>query len=1245
MELTDQDVPEETPENGVLQDALRQLMPRSHMLNAIQLIINAHSIVSVMDYEGRLTYVNDLFCKVCKYSREELIGQKRSFLRSSHHPKTFFEELWSTVRAGKIWSGDIQNRAKDGSLFWLQSTMAPIFDENNKIVGFAGIQTDVTSQRELVVKLQDNEQRAQETLESAIEALETGVTVFDKDGNIIISNQKRMQMYPEAGDELLPGGTAHGILRKLYPDASEEELEEMVRQHMSASLQLNRQLTDGRFVRVTRTKTPEGGMISLHTDITDLIQQKELHESQAATMDLMKAIAVDANESLDAESAYGSCLERICNFTGWEVGHVYLPSNDDTNCFQPADYWYCAENGDFTAFQKSTEHMIFDIGEGLPGRVFQSGEASWVFDVTSDDNFPRAQAAQSSGIKGGAAFPVKIRNKVVAVLEFYSSKAIEPNSQLEEILSHVCAQMSRVVERDRSERVLMTRVAAELRKRDKEIIEKNRHFNNALKNMSHGLCMFDSQQRLIVSNDRYAKMYNLPSEIMQPGITLRQILEHRISKGIFSGANPEEYIQERMDWVSGDVNSNKIHQLSDGRSISITFQPMEDGGWITTHEDITDRMKSEKALQESQELWSKAFRASPAAMAISNPHDGAHLDVNETWTTMLGYSRNDAMTNSALELSIWADEGARKQFVENISNKGSLTGFETIFKSKDGRIIDVLVSGEHVEVGGVPRLLVVSCDITERKQSEAALRESENKFKALVESTNVVPWEYDTNTMRFTYVGPQVVPLFGYPVEDWYAEKFWENSIHPDDRERTIRICAEATEQCHDHDLEYRVLTANGGAVWVRDVVSVVVENGGVKGLRGVIIDISERKKTSLALESSEQRFKDIVEVSSDWIWECDEELKFTYFSERFTQVTGVPKEQVLGKTRNELASDTTADWESHLDDLEARRPFRAFSYAVKDADDETRHWMVSGRPVFDENGKFKGYRGTGADRTAEVRDEAELIQHRDHLQELVNDATVELKERADELHQALAKEKELNQLQSQFVSIASHEFRTPLAIIDGAAQRLSRRAEKLTPEDTVKRVDKIRNAVARMTQLMESTLVAARLEAGRPTIEVSDCDVGSIIREICDRQQDIAQNHNIVCEIRDLPISIKADPGALEQIFTNLLSNAVKYAQHSPEIQVTAFLEGKEVVVHVRDYGIGIDEEDLPNMFQRFFRARTSAGIAGTGIGLNLVKTLVELHDGDIGVESKKDEGSLFRVRLPVEGPAASNELEGQVA
>jgi PAS domain S-box-containing protein len=633
-------------------------------------------------------------------------------------------------------------------------------------------------------------------------------------------------------------------------------------------------------------------------------------------------------------------------------------------------------------------------------------------------------------------------------------------------------------------------------------------------------------------------------------------------------------------------------------------------------------------------------------MAISNPQDGSHIDVNETWTTMLGYSHEQAMESSALQLGIWADPEARERFVEQIGREGSLNGFETTFMTKDGRLLDILVSGEQVEIGGEKRLLVVSYDITKRKRAEAALRESENKFKALVESTNVVPWEFDPNTMRFTYIGPQVVPLFGYPIEDWYSEGFWENSIHPHDREKTLRICNEATNLHQDHDFEYRVLTANGGEVWIRDVVSVIVKDGEVMGLRGVIIDISERKKVSEALESSEQRFKDIVEVSSDWIWECDEDLRFTYFSERFSQVTGVPNERILGKTRYEMGMDDTADWKAHIADLEARRPFRDFRYAVENENGDIRHWTVSGRPVFDESGAFKGYRGTGADRTAEVLAEEELIRHRDHLQELVNEATAELKERADELHLALAKEKELNELQSQFVSMASHEFRTPLAIIDGAAQRLQRRAGTLTPEDTVRRVDKIRSAVGRMTQLMESTLVAARLEAGRPTIQIGACDIRSIVREICNRQQDIAQKHIITCNVKELPDIIQADSGAVEQIFTNLLSNAVKYAAKAPDIQVTAELDGTEhITVRVRDYGIGIDEEDLPNMFQRFFRARTSTGIAGTGIGLNLVKTLVELHNGSIKVESAKGEGSLFTVRLPIEGPVAASETEGQAA
>lgn len=255
-----------------------------------------------------------------------------------------------------------------------------------------------------------------------------------------------------------------------------------------------------------------------------------------------------------------------------------------------------------------------------------------------------------------------------------------------------------------------------------------------------------------------------------------------------------------------------------------------------------------------------------------------------------------------------------------------------------------------------------------------------------------------------------------------------------------------------------------------------------------------------------------------------------------------------------------------------------------------------------------------------------------------------ERKQNARELETALEKEKELNELQRQFVSMASHEFRTPLAIIDATAQRIKRRADKdmLSPEDAGIRVEKIRGAVKRMTHLMESTLIAASMEEGKISVEIKPCNIGQIITEVCACQQEIAQTHTIICNLGDLPMTIQADDGSLDQVLTNLLSNAVKYAPDAPQIEVHARTEGKDVVVSVRDHGLGIDEDDLRKIGERFFRAKNSTGIAGTGIGLNLVNTLVDMHGGRISVTSRKGEGSTFTIALPIAGPEA---LETDVA
>ncbi len=271
-------------------------------------------------------------------------------------------------------------------------------------------------------------------------------------------------------------------------------------------------------------------------------------------------------------------------------------------------------------------------------------------------------------------------------------------------------------------------------------------------------------------------------------------------------------------------------------------------------------------------------------------------------------------------------------------------------------------------------------------------------------------------------------------------------------------------------------------------------------------------------------------------------------------------------------------------------------------------------------------------------REETEeaLTSHRDHLQELVDEATKSLQETAAELSFALNKEKELNAMQREFVSMASHEFRTPLAIIDSSAQRMARRSSKgqLTQANLMNHIDKIRRAVSRMARLMESTLTAARLEDGKIKIKIDRCNIADLVNEVVARQQDVSGSHHIRLRIDDVPNSIQADEGSIDQILTNFLSNAVKYAPGTPEIDVLLTQKEEHIAISVRDYGVGMDEDDLARIGERFFRAKTSTGIEGTGIGLNLVGRLIELHGGTFHADSKVGEGSTFTVRLPIAGP-----------
>ncbi|MGD1875899.1 MAG: ATP-binding protein [Kiloniellaceae bacterium] len=249
----------------------------------------------------------------------------------------------------------------------------------------------------------------------------------------------------------------------------------------------------------------------------------------------------------------------------------------------------------------------------------------------------------------------------------------------------------------------------------------------------------------------------------------------------------------------------------------------------------------------------------------------------------------------------------------------------------------------------------------------------------------------------------------------------------------------------------------------------------------------------------------------------------------------------------------------------------------------------------------------------------------------LIDRLTAEQQQQTLRLSTALEKEKEYSALHREFVSMVSHEFRTPVAIIDGAAQRIARRAEKDTPEELRERTEKIRSAAARMIELIDSTLSFSRLEAGTVELKRAPCDFAGLLTEICERQQSISKKHEIKLSIAGVPPELLIDASRMDQVITNLLSNAVKYSPTSSRIDVTCRVQAGDVVVMVQDRGLGIPQDELPKLFEKFFRARTSTGIPGTGIGLHLVKLLTELHQGSIGVESSEGNGTVFTLRFPI--------------
>ncbi len=276
-------------------------------------------------------------------------------------------------------------------------------------------------------------------------------------------------------------------------------------------------------------------------------------------------------------------------------------------------------------------------------------------------------------------------------------------------------------------------------------------------------------------------------------------------------------------------------------------------------------------------------------------------------------------------------------------------------------------------------------------------------------------------------------------------------------------------------------------------------------------------------------------------------------------------------------------------------------------------------------------------DTTVRKNSEEKLKNYSDELEKQVKNRTLileeaieELEKTKKELHKALNKERELNELKSRFVSMASHEFRTPLTTMMSSLSLVTKYSEQNDSENQSKHVGKIKASINNLTDILNDFLSVSKLEEGRVEYVPEIINLKEFIPEIISEMQSVTKKGQVIIHTYSGNDTANIDKKLLKNILFNLLSNAIKFSPEQGQIEIITLVTNTEVKILVKDNGIGISKEDQKHLFERFFRAHNATHIQGTGLGLNIVAKYAELMKASINFESEENKGTTFTITIP---------------
>jgi PAS domain S-box-containing protein len=368
--------------------------------------------------------------------------------------------------------------------------------------------------------------------------------------------------------------------------------------------------------------------------------------------------------------------------------------------------------------------------------------------------------------------------------------------------------------------------------------------------------------------------------------------------------------------------------------------------------------------------------------------------------------------------------------------------------------------------------------------------------------------------------------------------------------------------------------------------------------------------KTIAELEAMKTRFQDYAEAASDWFWEKDENLRYTYLSSGVERTTGMSPAEMTGRTIWEVFSG--ADLKSILDherDVKEHRLFRDYVCDVSHPDGSVHTIRISGKPILDEHGQFKGYRGVGRDISEQVVSQKKL-------------------------EAALLAAEKAYRAQSQFLAVMSHELRTPLNAIIGFSDVLAMGMFKDDAQRIQECLGNIGMAGRQLLSLVNDILDLSQLKGDGRKMTFEDLDLSIAVREAVSVVTPLAEKLGIaiVNGCQEIGRTVRADDRSLHQIIQNVLVNAIKFSRGGGSVAIYSGVEKEFIKVSIQDTGIGMTEETIRRVTEPFFQAEDamSRKVEGSGLGLAIVTELVRTQNGVLNISSEHGKGTRVDISIP---------------